>query len=794
MKGLALELRFKVMLLLVGTLLVLVGLSGQTTLGKLAQSREAALHAGLAEVAVLTGALVHEVQKERGLTSGHLASGRKRFRPELEAQRALTDEKRAVWQAWQARGAWHGLDVALRKQVEQANQASGEGLDLIRQEVDGEKAVAREMVAKYTGNITTLLGLIVELPRHSREVVLAVRALAFANLVAGKELAGQERALLMGLFTEDRFDEARLTRFSELVGGQATYFKILRDFVTASQMERIQRWLDSPEETAVRQVRKQIFERALTGGFGVDPAKWFEMATRRIDVLKDVEEHLAQDLAGEAEGMRKTASTAFWFYLSGTVVVVGGLLVLMVYGMRTVARRVQRMLDGLAGLRQGDLTSRIAEDARQDELAAIAGGINTLAAAMAGNLRTVRRQADAVSGVAGEFVTLREHLDREAHATHALAGKVVEENSRLDGELQQLKEDIDAAVERIDRVSHAAEDLAGNVTGSAAASEQASANVAAMAAAAEEMNANLNQVNDHLGQVTLAVEKVSQAVDNLDTLSEEIQEQCRTAEDLSVRASESVRATLVTIETLAVSADEIGDVVKLINTIADQTNMLALNAAIEAAGAGEVGKGFAVVAGEVKDLARQTAEATRLIAGKTCEIREQTLQVVEATRGVNDLIERISSGNQAIGDAVDHQRMAVEEIGRSMDRVAEAAQEVTRNAGELGHASREVARGAQEAALGTGEVARASGVIASHAAAVAEDSSVTRDKAESMRNVASEIFAASAEVQRMMLMTMDHMDRLIDSVAQASRLTEKLNASSDALRKSREGWTVGAEA
>ncbi|MBF0178791.1 MAG: nitrate- and nitrite sensing domain-containing protein [Magnetococcales bacterium] len=793
MKGLALELRFKVMLLLVGTLLVLVGLSGQTTLGKLAQSREAALQAGLAEAAVLTGAVVHELQKERGLTSGYLSSGRKRFRPELEAQRAKTDEKRAVWQAWQDRGAWRGLDVALRKQVEQASQADGEGLARIREEVDGEKAVAREMVARYTGNIATFLGLIVELPRHSREVVLAMRALAFANLVAGKELAGQERALLMALFTEDRFDEARLTRFSDLVGGQAIYFRVLRDFATPPQMERIQRWLDAPEEAAVRQVRKQLFERALTGGFGVDPAKWFEMATKRIDVMKDVEEHLAQDLAGEAEGMRKAASSAFWLYLSGTVVVVGGLLVVMVFGMRTVALRVQRMLDGLAGLRQGDLTSRIAVEERQDELSAIAGGINTLAAAMAGNLRTVRKQADAVAGVAGEFVTLREHLDREAQATHSLARAVVEENSRLDGDLQQLKEDIDAAVERIDRVCHAAEDLSGNVTGSAAASEQASANVAAMAAAAEEMNANLNQVNDHLGQVTQAVEKVAREVDNLDTLSEEIREQCRTAEHLSVRASESVRDTLATIETLAVSSDEIGEVVKLINSIADQTNMLALNAAIEAAGAGEVGKGFAVVAGEVKELARQTAEATRLIDGKTSDIREQTRQVVEATRGVNDLIERISSGNQAIGDAVDHQRMAVEEIGRSMDRVADAAQEVTRNAEELGHASQEVARGAQEAALGTGEVARSSGVIAAHAAGVAEDSGVTRNKAESMRGTAGAIFAASTEVQMMMLKTMEHMNVLIDSVARASRLTVDLRASSEALRKSREGWTVGAE-
>ncbi|MEO5364668.1 MAG: methyl-accepting chemotaxis protein, partial [Magnetococcus sp. DMHC-8] len=89
---------------------------------------------------------------------------------------------------------------------------------------------------------------------------------------------------------------------------------------------------------------------------------------------------------------------------------------------------------------------------------------------------------------------------------------------------------------------------------------------------------------------------------------------------------------------LGVSAQEIGKVVAVISNIAEQTNILALNASIEAAGAGEAGKGFAVVANEVKELARQTSEATRMISEKIGQIQETTTAAGVATQQVGEII------------------------------------------------------------------------------------------------------------------------------------------------------------
>ncbi|MBF0273445.1 MAG: nitrate- and nitrite sensing domain-containing protein, partial [Magnetococcales bacterium] len=386
------QLRFKVLVLLVCALLVIVGLSGSATMERLAQSREAGLHVDLAELAVLSGTVIHEGQKERGLTSGYLSSGKKRFRPELEAQRIVTDRVIEAWRVWFDQERWRHFAPSLAVLVERsANSATR--LKAIRQEADSDKGSASVVVPKYTQELALLLELIADLPAHSHNVALAARALAYAHLVSGKELAGQERALMMAVFTSDRFDAGKLTQYSALVGGQAVYFKSFSGLATPEEIERARQVFASPVEAEVQRIRTLVFDKALTGGFGLDPGVWFQAATRRIDLLKEVEEQVAQDLGVLSQGMKIRADRAFWSYLSGTLVVVGGLLTVVVVGMISVGRRLRRTLAGLQRLGQGDLTGRIDVGGAQDELGAIANGINTMATAMASNLRTVHTEA-----------------------------------------------------------------------------------------------------------------------------------------------------------------------------------------------------------------------------------------------------------------------------------------------------------------------------------------------------------------------------------------------------------------
>jgi len=150
------------------------------------------------------------------------------------------------------------------------------------------------------------------------------------------------------------------------------------------------------------------------------------------------------------------------------------------------------------------------------------------------------------------------------------------------------------------------------------------------------------------------------------------------------------------------AAQRIGDVLKLITAVAEQTNLLALNATIEAARAGEAGRGFAVVASEVKALAAQTAKATEEIGAQIVGMQTATRDSVTAIKEIGTTIGRISQIAAGIAAAVEEQGAATSEIARNVTeaaqgttQVAESIGEVNHGAGETGAASAQVLSSAQ---------------------------------------------------------------------------------------------------
>lgn len=196
------------------------------------------------------------------------------------------------------------------------------------------------------------------------------------------------------------------------------------------------------------------------------------------------------------------------------------------------------------------------------------------------------------------------------------------------------------------------EEMASGMQGVAASMEQSAANTGMIAAAAEEMNATISEIAQNAGKAR--------------KISDEAETKAQKVSDIVVN--------------LEKSALDIGKVTEAIADISDQTNLLALNATIEAARAGEAGKGFAVVANEIKELARQTAEATSEITQKIMAIQKSTSQATGEMGEITRVIVDVNSIVSGIAAAVEEQSATTREIASNVAEVAKGIDETAQKA------------------------------------------------------------------------------------------------------------------
>jgi len=211
--------------------------------------------------------------------------------------------------------------------------------------------------------------------------------------------------------------------------------------------------------------------------------------------------------------------------------------------------------------------------------------------------------------------------------------------------------------------------------------------------AADEMQAGATQQDQEITNTSSAVEELTVSMKQVSNNAEASAEAARRALDAAEQGNRAVRdtldgmqrirssvqATAKKIKSLGDRSLEISEIINVINDITEQTNLLALNAAIEAARAGEAGRGFAVVAGEVKTLAKQTANATDEIVEQIGGVQARIADAVAASDAIRAQIDALNQISGGISAAVQQQTAATGEIARNVQQAASGTTEVSSN-------------------------------------------------------------------------------------------------------------------
>jgi len=253
------------------------------------------------------------------------------------------------------------------------------------------------------------------------------------------------------------------------------------------------------------------------------------------------------------------------------------------------------------------------------------------------------------------------------------------------------KEKRDALITLADRFDGSVGQLVGLM---ASGSQKLETTAQSMTMIAEQANQRASAVGSAAGEAATRVQTVAAAAEELSSSIGEISRQVAQSASITARAVENARRTDTIVRALADGAQQIEHVAELISSIAAQTNLLALNATIEAARAGESGRGFAVVASEVKNLAGQTAEATKEIGTRIAQIQGATKEAVNAIDGITATIEEVSMIAATIGSAIEQQGAATSDIARNVTQTANATKDVTTNIDAVSAAANETGNAA----------------------------------------------------------------------------------------------------
>ena len=603
-----LRVRYKILLLV---LVPLLGLIYFAIGGILDRSRTAGQMAAiqkLSGLAVATSALVHEAQKERGMTAGFLGSSGKQFQAELPAQRSATDRKvgelRGFLQGFDAAAYGSQFAGALTAALAQLDQLEG-----MRRGVSGLSVAAGDAVGHYTALNGAFLDVIAHIANLAADGQVARAITAYISFLRGKEAAGIERATLTNTFARDQFEPGMFNRFSAVVAEQEVLSRMFRILASDSAKRYAGEKLRGRAVEEVARMRKVAFERASAGKFEIAPGYWFRTQTEKIDLLKEVEDRLSGELGALAGGLGAAAQRERLLFIVVAVALVGGALGAATLMARSVTGPLSETLAALRDIADGDgdLTRRL-DATGKDEVAEIAGAFNTFVEKLHSIMRQARAAAEQVAAASRELSAASDQLSSGAQ----------EQASSLEETAASLEE------------------ITGTVKQNADNTRQASQLAVGSRAVAEKGGQVVAEAVQSMSEINKSSKKIADIITTIDEIAFQTNLLALNAAVEAARAGEQGRG-------FAVVASEVRNLAQRSATAAKEIKTL-IQDSVQKVGVGselvnKSGETLSEIVGSVK-------RVTDIIAEIAAASQEQSTGIDQVNRAVTEM-DQVTQANAA---------------------------------------------------------------------------------------------------------------------------------------------------
>jgi methyl-accepting chemotaxis protein len=421
-----LSIKTKLLLLSLVPLIALIYFTTQQTIQNIHFKNELEHTQKLVDLSKKISLLIHETQKERGMSAGYIGSHGVRFRDMLPKQRGATNKRRKEFET--LINNFDFTDYPLLQKHLNTIKHTLSLLDKKRLKVTNQEYSLKDTVSYYTGLNNVLLDAVSEIAKQSPSNEITKMLAGYTAFLKAKERAGIERAVLSSVFAQNSFPDGYYKKFIRLVSLQDAYLDTFEHISPKNIVDFYNKKMQDPSIKETNKLRAIADQKATIGNFGIDSEYWFNTITKKINILKEIDDKIAQEITAKIETL--ATSSMHSVYLGIFVILFTSLLALFM--IRDIDQRIKNLKDTINYIASEKEFSRDIPITSEDEFGEIQHSLKHLVLSVKEALQYAKNSASQNENISTELVNTFENISKNIHQETSVVDAIVKSSRELE--------------------------------------------------------------------------------------------------------------------------------------------------------------------------------------------------------------------------------------------------------------------------------------------------------------------------------------------------------------------------